>query len=255
MDFPSRAAESARLTAGGGPRLTAWVKVVTSPGANLGRVTKIPVRDVFARFSAENRWALERFARKVDELNESELAQARIGFGMTMIPGDQTMGGQAWRIRVEGASKKEVKAAVLDFRQLYTDSNPTSATRILKILSESAHARATDVARHAIEDLKGMRKALHDRKKTDPHGAMFEETSLGESVVRTPEELIKTWFNGEAFHDDRDLDQQVGPEGEPMSEMLMFGLQTAIQDHIKYWTRIRDLVVEVLKDDALRPAA
>lgn len=40
-----------------------------------------------------------------------------------------------------------------------------------------------------------------------------------------------------------------------MSEMLMFGLQTANQDHIKSWMKIRDLVVEVLKDDALRPAA
>lgn len=210
-----------------------------------------PLTYIFSPLSADERWALERFVSKVDGLNASSFAKSETKLRGTMIPGASYLGGPAWQIGVDGPEEEAVKAVVGDFRQLYTDSNNASAAKVLKILQNSAYARGTDAGREMIGRLRALRKALQNRRKRDPRGKMLEEDGSGGSVERSPADIIKTWFNGEYFHDEPQLAAELSPGGHAGVEMMRLSLQTAIRDYLAYWTALRDFAAAVLKDPAL----
>jgi hypothetical protein len=205
----------------------------------------------FDPFTADELWALRRFVRKVDELKDSAFAQSETTLKGVMIPGAETLGGPAFQIGVEGPSEEQVKAVIGDFRQLYTDTNKASAARVMNILKASAKRQGNAISTEVIDALRSLKKRIKRRKAHDPRGVFLEETTLGESVERTPENVIAIWLNGEYLHEDLDLADLIDPPGHMSNEMMRMSLQMAIRDFIAYWSAIQQLVNVVLEDSRL----
>ena len=203
--------------------------------------------------SADDRWVLERFVRKVDELRESAFTQSETKLRGTMIPGATYLGGPAVQMAVDGPSEEMVKAVAVDFRQIYTDTNNASAMRVMKILQDSARRRGSDEGEEIVTAIRDLRKRIQGRKQHDPRGVFLEETELGEFREKTPEEIVAIWMNGEYFHDDRGFADELDPAGHMSTEMMRMSLQMAIRDFVQYWTVLRDLAFGILKDPALQP--
>lgn len=213
------------------------------------------VTEAFDPFTAEELWALRRFVRKVDELKGSAFAQSETTLKGVMIPGAETLGGPAWQFGVEGPSEEQVKAVIGDFRQLYTDTKKASASRVMNILKASAKRRDNTISAEVIDALRNLKTRIKRRKAHDPRGVFLEETAPGESVERSPEEIIAIWLNGEYLHEDLDLADLIDPPGHMSNEMMRMSLQMAIRDFIAYWSAIQQLVNVVLEDSRLIAAA
>lgn len=213
-----------------------------------------PLVYVFSPIATDDRWVLERFVSKVDSLNASPFRHSETKLRAISIPGTTYLGGPAWQIGVEGPDEQAVKAAVGDFRQLYTDNNNASAMKVLKILQRAAFGRDTDASHEMIRHLRGLRRTLEKRRKVDPRGKMLEEDPSGGSTERSPDDIIQTWFNGEYFHDDRERASELSPNGHAAVEMMRLSLQMAMRDYLSYWTSIRNIAAAVLRDPALNDA-
>jgi hypothetical protein len=188
---------------------------------------------------------LERFMRRVTALKESGLLEVEPTIRATPLPGQFVVGGPAWQIAVNRADENLVKAAVGDFRLVYTDSAPVSAARALRVLSSSAKRAGTSAGERAIDDLRLMRKRLQERRKIDPRGRLLEEAPDGGTIERSPEEIIDIWFNGEYFHEDARHADHLTPPDHMTVQMLRFSFQMAMRDFIAYWSRIADLAKAV----------
>jgi hypothetical protein len=211
-----------------------------------------PPTYLFSPFS-EREWdAMERFARKVRFLQESEFPNASLKIVATPVPGPGPRGGQGWAFGVDGPDEKEVKSIIGDFRQIYTDPNRTSARTILKMLTGHARARDTDASRSLFLELKAFGKRLGQRKDSDPRGYMLEGTAGSDSIKRTPDSIVKEWFSGVYFHDEEGQASGLERDGHSTVEMFRWSLHTAIKDFISDWGKLRYLVDGVLRDPALR---
>lgn len=191
---------------------------------------------------------MERFARKVGFLQASEFPSACLNIIATPSPVRGPTGGQGWTFGVDGPSEKEVKSIIGDFRQIYTDKNETSARSILKMLDGHARRRGTDVSRDLSIELKEFGKHLGNRKKHDPRAYVLEE---GHEGKRSPDSIVRDWFNGVYFHDDPGR-SELERDGHSTVEMFRWTLHTAIKDFILDWGKLRNLVEAVLRDPALR---
>lgn len=205
---------------------------------------------LFSPFSDVEWDRLERFARKLRCLEESEFPNASLNIVVTPLPVPGPTGGPGWALGVDGPNEKEVKSVIGDFRQLYGDHNRTSARSILKMLDGHARKRGTDAARELSGQLKDFGKHLGMRKKRDPRAYMLEE---GHDGPRSPDSIVQDWFNGVYFHDD-DLEGRSGLErdGHSTVEMFRWSLHSAIKDLIGDWGKLRILVDAILRDPALR---
>lgn len=76
---------------------------------------------------------------------------------------------------------------------------------------------------------------------------MLEEDHAGALVERSPHDILKTWFNGEYFHDEPALAAELSPAGHSAVEMMRLSLHMAIRDYLAYWTKLRDLAERVLR--------
>lgn len=212
-----------------------------------------PPAYLFSPFS-EGEWeVLGRFERKVGFLQESEFPGASLDIKLIPVPVPGPSGGQGWAIGIDGPDEREVKSIIGDFRQLYTDRNRTSARSVLKMLIGHARVRDTDASQSLFLQLKAFGKQLGHRKDNDPRGYVLEGEHGGESIKRSPDSIVREWFNGVYFHDD-DLGSASGLErdGHAAVEMFRWHLQTAIKDFISDWGKMRHLVEAILRDPALR---
>jgi hypothetical protein len=208
--------------------------------------TKDQVRDAFSVPTEQDRTDLKRFIRKVDGLHGSAFMEHQIGMRGELLPGASHLGGQAWNLGVEVPNEALLKSVIGDFRLLYTDTNRSSAMRVLKILERSAYERGTPTGRTAIEALKEIRKYLHERRKTDPVGQILDADQDGTLVARSPEDIVNVWFNGEYFHDDQEFAAKLEPGDDLGVGMLRLTLHTAIRDHVYAWIVIRKTTSELL---------
>jgi len=206
---------------------------------------------VFTPLAERDRLVLERFVRKVDELRGSRFAGTQTALRATFLPGVTAVGGPAWNIAATGPDDEAVKAVVGDFRQLYTDHNPTSGTSVIKILSRSASRRGTDAGARMCSALRELRREMARRRLEDPRGKLLEEQLDGSTAERSPDEIIKTWMNGEYLHDDLEKASEI-PLGHGATEMMRISLQMAMRDFLSYWVRIRAIAAAVLNEPALR---
>ncbi|MFZ1927456.1 MAG: hypothetical protein WAU42_15115 [Solirubrobacteraceae bacterium] len=58
-------------------------------------------------------------------------------------------------------------------------------------------------------------------------------------MLRSPENIIDTWFNGEYFHDDQEFAVELEPDDGLGVGMMRLALHAAIRDHVQAWTVIR----------------
>jgi hypothetical protein len=208
---------------------------------------------LFSPFS-EGEWeVLGRFERKVRFLQESEFPRASLDIKLIPVPVSGPGGGQGWAVGIDGPDEKEVKSIIGDFRQIYTDHNRTSARSVLKMLTGHARVRDTDASQSLFHQLKAFGKHLGQRKDNDPRAYLLEGTAGEESTKRSPDSIVREWFNGVYFHDD-DLGPASGLErdGHSSVEIFRWHLQTAIKDFISDWGKLRHLVEAILHDPALK---
>lgn len=218
-----------------------------------GPVRLPPPAYLFSPFSEREWEVLGRFERKVGFLQESEFPSATLDIKLIPVPVPGPGGGQGWAIGIDGPDEREVKSIIGDFRQLYTDHNRTSARSVLKMLTGHARLRDTDASQSLFLQLKAFGKHLGQRKDNDPRGYVLEGTPTEESIRRSPDSIVRAWFNGVYFHDD-DQGRASGLErdGHASVEMFRWHLQTAIKDFISDWGKLRHLVKAILRDPALR---
>ena len=149
--------------------------------------------DVFAPFSDVERTILERFLRKVRTLEASTFAESETTLRAVPLPGVTALGGPAWQVGVDGPSEESVKAALTDFRQLYTDTNDSSAARVLNILKESAKRRGTDSGQRMVVQLRDRGKLLRARDRKDPRAMVLDELHGEMSPVPAPVHRTLLW--------------------------------------------------------------
>lgn len=207
-------------------------------------------RGGFSPFTDHELWVLDRFRRKVGELNGSVFAESKTSLKMESIPGATYLGGPAWQVKAEGPSQEAVRAVVLAFRQLFTNSNETSAARVMNILSLSGQRSETAAGKEVIAFVRALKRDMKKRLAHDRRGVFLEESGSGELVERTPGEIVDIWLNGEYFHDDRDLANQLDPPGHMSYEMMQMSLQMTIRDFIRYWDALGQLVTLALSEPA-----
>jgi hypothetical protein len=121
----------------------------------------------------------------------------------------------------------------------------------MNILKASARRQGNTISTEVIDALRSLKTRIKRRKAHDPRGVFFEETSIGESVERTPENIISIWLNGEYLHEDGDLADLIDPPGHMSNEMMRMSLQMAIRDFIAYWSAIQQVVNLVLDESRL----
>lgn len=208
--------------------------------------------DFFAPLTAAERTRLRRFLRKAAELAGSRFAASKPELRARILPGQTEAGGQAWEIVPSGADQEAVKAASGDFRQLWTDSNRSSAASAMSILKNAAKRNGSDKSRKMIANLREFGEELKERGRTDPRGKVLTEADGGGSREMPPREIINLWLNGEYLHDDLDKANELGLDEESaMAALTQFSLQSAIFDYISYWSALAKLVRQVLEDPAL----
>lgn len=205
-------------------------------------------RGGFSPFTDDEQWVLGRFLRKLDELKSSAFAESETSLKMESIPGATYLGGPAWQVKTEGPSHEAVMAVVLAFRQLYIKTNQASAARVMNILSLSGQRSETAAGKEVIAFIRALKRDMKKRLTHDPYGVFLEETGPGESTERTPGEIVAIWLNGEYFHDDRDLADQLDPPGHMSYEMMQMSLQMTIRDFIRYWDALGQLVTLALSE-------
>ena len=169
-----------------------------------------------------------------------------IGLSGELVPGSTYLGGPAWSVSVNLPDEDSLKIVIADFRLLYTDTNASSAMRALSILRRSARARETPQGEEVIEALKAVRQYIQQRRNEDPVGKILDAEPDGTLVERRPQDIIALWFNGEYFHDDHELAEQLEPVDGLDVDMLRMALHTVIRDHVKAWIVIRNTVRGVL---------
>jgi hypothetical protein len=205
-------------------------------------------RGGFSSFPVDERWVLDRFLRKVNELNGSAFAGSETSLGMESIRGATYLGGPAWQVKTEGPSEETVMAVMLAFRQLYVETNRTSAARVINILSRSGQRSANAAGGEVIAFCRTLKRDMKRRLTHDPRGVFLEESGPGEAIERTPEEIVAIWLNGEYFHDDRELADQLDPPGHMSYEVMQVSLQMTIRDFIRYWDALGQLVKLALSE-------
>jgi hypothetical protein len=210
-----------------------------------------PLTYLFSPFSDVERDTLERFVRKVSGLQESQFPNASLNIIVSPAPSPGPNGGQGWTVQIDGPDEREVKMIIGDFRQIYTPTHRTSAPRVITMLKEHAHERDTDASRRMIRELKECGKQLRRRKREDPRGYYLEETPDGDSIKRSPDSVVRDWFNGVYFHDDLEA-SELERDGHTIVEMLRWTLQYTIKDSISEWGKLKRLVEAILRDPALR---
>lgn len=208
-----------------------------------------PLAYLFSAFSDGERETLERFARKVKGLQESRLPEAELNIVATPVPGPGPGGVAGWSLGIDGPEEMEVKAIVTDFRQLYVDRHRTSARSVVAMLKRHANERSTDASRVMIGQLRAFGKQLKERERHDPRGYVLEETAGGGSGRRTPDSIVREWFNGVYFHDDEGPGSELDREGSSVVEMFRWSFQTTIKDFINHWGKLRILVEAILSPD------
>jgi hypothetical protein len=207
-------------------------------------------RGGFFPFTDDERWILDRFLGKVGEMNRSAFAKSETSLSMESIPGATYLGGPAWQVKTEGPSQEEVTAVMLAFRQLYVETNKASAPRVMNILSLSGKRSSTTAGEEVIAFVRVLKRDMKRRLTRDPYGVFLEETGPGESIERTPGAIVNIWLNGEYFHDDRDLADQLDPPGHMSYETMQMSLQMTIRDFIRYWDALGQLVTLALSEPA-----
>jgi hypothetical protein len=211
-----------------------------------------PLNFLFSAFSDRERETLERFARRVSGLQESRFPEAELNIVATPTPGPGPRGAFGWSFGIDGPKEFEVKAIIGDFRQIYVDTHRTSARSVIAMLKRHAHERDTDSSRIMIGELRAFGKKLGKRERHDPRGYVLEEAPDGGSIRRTPDSILRDWFNGVYFHDDEGPASDLDREGHSFVEMFRWSFQTAVKDFIIDWGKLRVLVEAVLRDPALR---
>jgi hypothetical protein len=180
---------------------------------------------------------LERFVHNVNVLQGSSY-YAHPGHQIKLYP--QADGST--RFEVDSPGEEAVRAVVLPFRKLYNTNESTSANSAIKILSERAAASGTPEGAEAVQVLRAARKALHQRRTTDPRGYILVED--GEPAV-TPGTVIDLWLNGEYFHEDDEHRSHLDEEPN-ISEMSRILLHHALRDFCSSWSDIARVSVAAL---------
>lgn len=203
-------------------------------------VNGVPITEAFAPFDAAETRRLRRFVKRVEQLRGSSFFET---------PGHQITatyaGGGQFNIRAESAGDEAVRAVVGPFRELYTDSEPTSAMSALKLLESHARAADRECNERLIEQLRAVRRAIKERRQRDPRGVFLEEQADGGSAAVPPHQIIDTWLYGEYLHYDPAKADRI-EEHEGITEMLRFSLESAIRDFTEFWARIAELAGAVV---------
>ena len=204
--------------------------------------------DVYTPFDQGEVRRLRRFVDRVDALGASAFI-AHPGYRMK---GTLVAAGVLENLRVDSPGEEAVRAVLPLFRELYTDSNPTSAMSALRVLDRRARTRGAPDSLAARNEIRTWRRSLRDRRDHDPYGVLLEEDRLGCSVERAPSYIIDLWFNGEYFHFDDEKAGELG-DNEPVTEMMRMSLHSAIRDFTRTWTAIGRFTTVALQEPTLRP--
>lgn len=205
--------------------------------------------DIYTPFSTLEVRRLQRYVDRVNQLRESSFFEH---------PGHRMKGtlvgvGVVQNLRVDSPGEEAVRAVVGLFRELYVDSNETSAKAVLGILDRHARLRRCALATQAREELRTFRDRLTNRKLKDPYGVYLEEEPSGSALVeRPPSQIVDLWLNGEYLHYDLEKADQLG-ELEPATEMMRMTLHSAIRDYAREWSAIARFTAVALRELSLQP--
>jgi hypothetical protein len=207
---------------------------------------------IFTPFAGEDRVALQRFHQNIDRLKNWSVGQAEVRITAYPQPGVKSFsGGQGFKVTADLPPEEAVHGSLTLFRQIYTPERPTSANRLINLLSRHARERGTDVSRRMCEELRAQRKRLQSLRERDSYGALLvQENPFSDEDRVKPEAVLDMFFNGDVFHQDAEPADNLR-EGGDMIGAYRLSLHTAMKSHIEAWVGLGVLVEAILRDSAL----
>jgi hypothetical protein len=207
---------------------------------------------IFTPFAGEDRVALQRFHQNIDRLKNWSVGQAEVKIRAYPQPGVRSFsGGQGFKVTADLPPEEAVHGSLTLFRQIYTPHLPTSANRLINLLSGHARERGTDVGGRMCEELRAQRKRLQSLRERDSYGAlMVQENPFSDDDRVKPEAVLNMFFNGDVFHQDPESADNLHV-GEGMIGAYRLSLHTAMKSHISAWADLDSLVEAILRDPAL----
>lgn len=143
------------------------------------------------------------------------------------------------------AGDEAMRAVVPIFRQLYTDTAPASAARVMSIIKQSAHRTGTEEGRELIALLRDHAR-LHKELRAGNGGMSLVHD--GSPIDNAG--VIDLWLNGEYMHWDEDKAAVLEAWPEPIMRFQLNGAVVALRN--AYWV-LANLVRRVLAAPAILP--
>ena len=129
-------------------------------------------RDIYAPFNARELRRLRRFLNRVEALHTSSF----FAHPAYQMKGELSLAtGIVENVRVDSPGEEAVRAVMPMFRELYTDSNPTSAVAVLRLLDGHVRMLGSSLTIQARDELQAWKDDLVNRKTHDPRGLYLEE--------------------------------------------------------------------------------
>jgi hypothetical protein len=157
-------------------------------------IAAIDAKAAFGPFDAARLEHLRRYSRVCGQLNRREVLRRPIRFSFSAGP---TGGGEA----LEHAGEEALRSAMVDFRLLWMDGEPTQFGRLRNLVR--AHVDdSTEAGRDALEILDALGKDMSDARREiafggrDPSGVVHP---TGRAV-----DVIEDWLYGVCFHQDEE---------------------------------------------------
>lgn len=186
---------------------------------------------------------LDRFLRQSRALRDSSFF-AHPGHRMKALVGVTGVSN----LRVDSPGEEAVRATVPIFRELFVDTNRTSAIAVLKMLDGHARARNTVASKEVVQELRALRGELRKRRKADRRSYVLEE---GRTGPIPPDEIISLWLNGEYLHFDEGKANALSADT-TVGELYRMSLHSALRDFCELWEQVAFRAEAVLRDPSLR---
>ncbi len=199
--------------------------------------------DIYAPFDTSGVRRLRSYVADVEAFVTSGFFN---GPGLTLTIGGETGVGSLTE-RLEAPSDEAVRAVVPLFRQLYSDTEPTSYTSTIRLLSENVQRRDSPRRAEAIDALRALRR--WKREAIKQQGLVIR--SNGEEL--TIPILIELFLHGRFLH--KDDDKVATLDMFQLEAMLMFEFLGAIKQLAQIFWVGRNVVRPILDTPSLLSGA
>jgi hypothetical protein len=192
---------------------------------------------VYAPFDQAELKRLRNYVDDVDALRQSALFTNPASYKISGTVGEPIMQQLTY------PGEDAIHTVVGRFRQIYTATEPTSCTAILKLLGDHVHQLPSPQQQGATDALRAFRALLRDALKDG-----FVQFNINGEVLTGPK-LIDLFLHGHYLH--KGNEKSAFLDSIPMRPMMQAQFLAAVSKLIVIYWAVRDVVALILETPSL----